>query len=89
MTRWSNLPKKIINKRDEGDNMYTNVARPTANSKDDIKCTLLLTTEMGECRGWENSTSPCPKAKGKDDIKCTPLADHRNGGMSRLGPEGY
>ena len=22
MTRWSNLPKKIINKRDEGDNMY-------------------------------------------------------------------
>jgi len=27
----------------------------------------------------------CPKAKGKEDIKCTLLADHRNGGMSRLG----
>ena len=30
-------------------------------SKDDIKCTPRLTTEMGECRGCENSTSmPAP-----------------------------
>ena len=33
-------------------------------SKDDIKCTLRLTTEMGECRGWENSTS-LPQGQGQ------------------------
>ena len=50
-------------------------------SKDDIKCTMRLTTEMGECRGWENSTRHAHPSK--DDIKCTLLADHRNGGMWR------
>ena len=37
-----------------------------------------LTTEMGERQGWAQQA-----------IKCTLQADHRNGGMSRLGPEGY
>ena len=33
-------------------------------SKDDIKCTMRLTTEMGECRGWENSTR-LPQGQGQ------------------------
>ena len=66
MTRWSNLPKKIINKRNEGDNMYS-----VANRR--AKTTFENT---GWPQKWGNVEVArivlvCPKAKGKDDIKCT------------------
>ena len=44
------------------------LTHPKAKGKEDIKCTLRLTTEMGECQGCKNVQVP---ASGKEDIKCT------------------
>ena len=41
------------------------LTHPKAKGKEDIKCTLRLTTEMGECQGCKNVQVPA--GPGKDD----------------------
>ena len=54
------LPKKIINKRDEGKGM------PTP-AKTTLNVLYRLTTEMGECPGCENSNG-MPQGQGQRHV---------------------
>ena len=50
-------------------NIRAILTHPKAKGKEDIKCTLRLTTEMGECGGWESCTTGGPQKWANDKVE--------------------